>query len=334
MEPTQNKKPQNDGVCIDFQFESRISPDKVKIEIIPTSKDKIDQPDLAKDENMFIPPLGSSVIISGKSGSGKSTLLANLFRDERFYGPSKQKPKGWFDKVFLFSPTANGDDVQKSLNIDKNHVYTDLEQAPDLLQVILDSQQRKLDDGDGADKVEQFAIIFDDVIGDTVFMNEKSFTRCFYQVRHVNCTTFICTQHFTRVPRVCRLQANFVFFFQGSASEVEIIVEEFAPPEYTKREMRQLVNSCTRKRFSFMTINMKVGWDKRFRRNLDEFIRLDRITDDDDDTSQKKKEKKYDTKKRGREDDESNEKERLLQDTAVNIDSERNAHNSRTKWRI
>ncbi|WP_289460263.1 ATPase/DNA packaging protein, partial [Klebsiella pneumoniae] len=82
----------------------------------------------------------------------------------------------------------------------------------------------------GAHTVPQFAIIFDDVIGDTKFMNEKAFTRCFYQVRHVNCTTFICTQHFKKVPKICRLQANFVFFFQGSKTEVDIVAEDFAPP--------------------------------------------------------------------------------------------------------
>lgn len=54
---------------------------------------------------MYIPPLGSSVVISGKSGSGKSTLLANLLLDGRFYGPGPLKPKGWFEKIFLFSFT-------------------------------------------------------------------------------------------------------------------------------------------------------------------------------------------------------------------------------------
>ena len=241
---------------------------------IETSKDKIEQPELAKHENMYIPPLGSSVIISGKSGCGKSTLLANLMLDGRSYGPSEHKPKGKFEKVFLFSPTANGDDVQKSLGIPKKYVFTDLDAAPELLSVILDSQQKKIDDADGADKVAQFAIIFDDVIGDTSFMNEKAFTRCFYQVRHVNCTTFICTQHFRKVPKICRLQANFVFFFQGSQAEVEIITEEYAPPMYTRKEFIQLVNEASGKKFSFMTINNKLGWDKRFRRNLDEFIEL------------------------------------------------------------
>jgi len=244
---------------------------------IETSKDKIEQPELATHENMYIPPLGSSVIISGKSGSGKSTLLANLMLDGRFYGPSEQKPKGWFEKIFLFSPTANGDDVQKSLNIPKKYVFTDLEDAPELLDVILNSQQEKLDKAEGADKVPQFAIIFDDVIGDTQFMNDKAFTRCFYQVRHVNCTTFICTQHFRKVPKICRLQANFVFFFQGSAAEVEVITEEYAPPMYTKNEFKLLVNEASGKRHTFLTINNKVGWDKRFRRNLDEFITLSKL---------------------------------------------------------
>lgn len=258
-------------------FEDRDCSVDLCISKVDTSKDKIDQPYLSQHENMYIPPLGSSVIISGKSGSGKSTLLANLFTSHRFYGPSVQKPDGWFDKVFLFSPTANGDDVQRSLNINPDHVFTDLDEAPELLEVILDSQQEKLDKGSGADKVAQFAIIFDDVIGNTKFMNERAFTRCFYQVRHVNCTTFICTQHFKRVPRICRLQANFVMFFQGSQSEVETVVEEFSPPMYSRNEFRQIVHDATKQNFSFLTINMKVGWDRRFRRNLNEFIKLDKL---------------------------------------------------------
>mgnify|MGYP002630571729 CR=1 FL=1 len=270
-----------DGVGAGFHFETKECPEDLNIGIIETSKDKIEQPPLAEHEDMFIPPLGSSVVISGKSGSGKSTLLANLVKDHRFYGAGPGRPKGWFDKIFLFSPTANGDDIQKSLGIDKKHVFTDLDEAPELLEVILNSQQTKLDKAEGADKVEQFLIIFDDVIGDTTFMNERAFTRCFYQVRHVNCTTFICTQHFKRVPKVCRLQANFVFFFQGSASEVEIVTEEFAPPEYSKKEFAKLVNDASCKKYSFLTINMKVGWDKRFRRNLDEFIILDRLVVDE-----------------------------------------------------
>jgi hypothetical protein len=262
----------------------------LEIRKIETSKDDIEQPELATHDDMYIPPLGSSVIISGKSGSGKSTLLANLLLDERFYGPGPSKPKGWFDKIFLFSPTANGDDIQKSLKIPKKYVFTDLDEAPDLLTVILDSQQAKIDEAEGADKVKQYCIIFDDIIGDTGFMNEKAFARCFYQVRHVNCTTFICTQHFKRVPKVCRLQASFVFFFQGSSIEVEVIVDEYAPPMYTRNEFRQLVNDHTNGKHQFLTINNKIDWARRFRKNIGTIIPLDRLGTSMDDGEEKEDE--------------------------------------------
>lgn len=292
------KKRNNDSSSdsVGFTLEQKQTPYDLSIEPVPTSKDKIEQPELAKHEDMFIPPRGSSVIISGKSGSGKSTLLARFITDKRFYGPSRKRKNGWFDKIFLFSPTANGDDVQKALGIDKKYVFTDLEEAPELLEVILDTQQKKLDGANGADKVDQYAIIFDDVIGDTGFMNEKAFTRCFYQVRHVNCTTFICTQHFKRVPKVCRLQANFIFFFQGSAAEVEMVTEEFAPPEYSKKEFEAMVNECTREPYSFLTINMKIGWDKRFRCMLDRFVNLHRLEMVQDEKKDEKKGKKNDKK--------------------------------------
>jgi septin family protein len=127
----------------------------LSIHNIPTSKDDIDQPPLARDENMYIAPLGASILICGKSGSGKSTLLANLLMDDRFY-------KGYFVKTFLFSPTANGDDVQKALNIPKKHVCTDLGQAPSWLETILKCQSKKLEGGGKAAKVDQYCIIFDD----------------------------------------------------------------------------------------------------------------------------------------------------------------------------
>jgi hypothetical protein len=244
-----------------------------KIEPISTTKDEIEQPELAKDDNMFIPPLGSSVIVSGKSGSGKSTLVANYLSRDLYY-------KNWFTHIFLFSPTANGDDIQKSLGIPKHHVFTDLKEAPALLEVILNKQQEKLDKAKSAADVAQYCIIFDDVIGDIQFMNSPEFTRCFYQVRHVNCTTIICTQHFKRVPRLCRLQANFIHFFEGSVSEVETVADEFAPGGMHKKNFMRLVTDATSEPYSFLTINMKVHSSIRFRRNLDDIIDLKKYGQD------------------------------------------------------
>jgi hypothetical protein len=259
----------------------------LSIKKIETSKDKIEQPALARHEHKIMPSLGHSVIINGMSGSGKSTLLANYITGPQFFGKCPERPKGWFDEVFLFSPTAGGDDIQRSLNIKESHVYTDMDEAPELLRVILDSQKNKLKGGGKAHKVPQYCVIFDDVIGETSFLGTNEFLQTFYMVRHRNCTTFICSQHYKRVPKVCRLQAGFIHFFAGSQAEVEQVVEDFSPPEYTKNEFRELVNDATRGDHAFLTICMKVGWEYRFRQNLGKFFVLTRLR-----SNAKKEEKK------------------------------------------
>jgi hypothetical protein len=263
----------------------------IEIKKIETSKDLIVQPELAKKENdMIIPPLGSSVIICGKSGSGKSTLLVNLLKDSRFYGKSKKFPQGLFQKTFLFSPTANGDDVQKSLGIDPKYVFTDIDEAADIIDCIINAQQGKINHTT-ADKVDQYLFIFDDIIGETKFMNSKAFTQLFYKIRHVNGTTMLCTQHFKRVPKVCRQQASFIFFFQGMQSEVNTVVEEYAPPTISKRQFEEIVNEATSDKFSFLTINMKLPWQKRFRKNLDEFLVISGADDGQEEEKQTDKKK-------------------------------------------
>lgn len=260
----------------------RVEGEDLTINKIETSKDLIKQPRLAEDERKIIPHIGASIVINGKSGSGKSTLLTNLITGPQFFGKSKEQPEGWFDEVFLFSPTADGDDVQKALGIKKEHVYTDLDEAPELINVILSTQKEKLAGGGKAHKVKQFAIIFDDVIGETQFMNTKEFLQTFYMVRHRNCTTFICSQHYKRIPKVCRQQASFVFFFAGSQAEVETVVEDFSPPLYSRKEFADLVNYATAEKHSFLTVCMKVDPRLRFRKNLDEILTLERFSNEDD----------------------------------------------------
>jgi GTPase SAR1 family protein len=225
-----------------------------------TSKDNIIQP--PEVDNEVLPPLGASILLCGKSGSGKSTLLASLINDDngRFY-------KDYFSKVFLFSPTGHGDDIQSHYGIPENHVFTDLDEAPELLELIIKSQRDKIKKTNNA-KTPQYAVVFDDIIGDTKFMNSKQFSQCFYMCRHANVTTFICTQHYKRVPRICRQQASLICFFRCSRNEVELIAEEFAPPFTSKRSFMGMIDTATQEPFSFFTINMKCEWEKRFRKNL------------------------------------------------------------------
>ena len=67
------------------------------IKPLETSKDKIKQP--SSSVAGIIPQLCSSMLFVGSSGSGKTTLLVRLMTSDWGF-------KGWFNEVYLISPTA------------------------------------------------------------------------------------------------------------------------------------------------------------------------------------------------------------------------------------
>jgi hypothetical protein len=241
----------------------------LSIKQINTEKDKVKQPPLAKHKLGIIPKFNSSLLLIGKSGSGKSTLLANLVSDKRFYGDK------CFDLTFLISPTGEADDIQKSIKIPPNQVFTDIMGDGIPALAAIQAHQEKDIKENGAAKAKRILIIFDDVIGNEKFMREPAFVKSFIACRHYNCTTILCSQHFTRVPRVCRLQANYCAFFAVSNSEAELLAEEHGPPQMHKKQFLKMIDDTLKDPYSFLGINLKQPWETRFRKNLNEVINLD-----------------------------------------------------------
>ena len=239
------------------------------LSIIPvkTSKDEITQPHLATEN--VIPRLGSSIIICGASGSGKSTLLFNLVVDKRFFGGNK-----YFKHIFLFSPTAECDDIQKQLDIPPACVCIDLDIAPLIIDKIYKHQMNNIKKK-GNDKADQICIIMDDCIGNTQFMKHKAVIRSFIASRHFNCTTLICAQHFKKIEKVNRLQASFLFFFPMSQASLEVLCDEYCPANMNRTQFFHMVIDSLSEKFSFLTINMRVPDSERFRINLDRIINLE-----------------------------------------------------------
>ena len=239
----------------------------LSIKPIKTSKDKIKQPDLAKSD--IIPKLGSSIIMCGRSGCGKSTLMHNLLCDDRFYGKNK-----FFKNIFLVSPSAEVDDLQKELDIPEQCIFTDLDVAPAALDKIYKHQIsliKKL----GNDKAPQICIVMDDCIGNSKFMKSPAVVACFIKSRHFNCTTMICAQHFHRIEKVNRMQASTLFFWPMSSSAMDVLADEYTPSSMTKKQFCAMVEDALSEPYSFLTINMKVPDEKRYRINLDRIINLD-----------------------------------------------------------
>jgi len=244
--------------------------DLLKIIAYPTNKSKLKQRPMMKEG--IIPKHPSRMIFNGKSGSGKSNLLINLMTQPHFYGRTKRSdPKSqYFDLVFLFSPTADGqDDLVKFLELPEKRICTNFDE--EALNKIFDVQDSIIKEK-GLDKAPKILIIFDDIQSDAKFMRSKSFTRAFIQGRHCNMSIAVCCQSWTKLPRVCRLQGSDIFFFPSSQSEVEVVSEEYCPPNTTKKQFRELVQHATGEQYQFLYISCNSKPEKRFRKNLDTIL--------------------------------------------------------------
>ena len=161
------------------------------------------------------------------------------------------------------------------MGIRPEFLCTDLEKAPAMLATVY-AHQTKLIEELGAAKAPQVCLIFDDVISHTQFMGSKDFVRSFVASRHFNATVLVLAQHFNKVPRVCRLQAQFLFFWPMSRSALAILCDEFCPSGMNRKQFCLMVEDVLDEQFSFLTINMReTDETRRFRQNLDQIINLD-----------------------------------------------------------
>ena len=261
---------------VEKKKETPITNNLLEIVEFKSNKSKIPQRQLM--ELNIIPRHPCSIIMNGKSGSGKSTLLLNLCCMPQFYGPtlktgSKQeiKKSRYHDLIFMFSPTSFQDDLPEYLNLDEKYIITE-NFEPRLEHII--TTQRGIIEKKKIENSPKILIIFDDIQSQDSFMRSGSFLKCFIQNRHYNISTILCSQSFTRTPRACRLQASSIFFFSGSASEMELLVEEFCPAGMTKKQFMEMVKYTVKDKHSFMHINMKVPAEERYRKNLNNILKF------------------------------------------------------------
>lgn len=236
--------------------------------IVPfkTNKQKIKQRPLMKQG--VIPKHPASVIFNGRSGSGKSNLIINLLTRPEFYGPPEDS---YFDIIYLFSPTAESDDLPEYLGLPEKRIFLNFD-LPALNDII--KTQENLIKKKGILKSPKILLLLDDIQSDSKFLRSKEIKRCFIQNRHLNISTWLAGQSFKLTPRCCRLQAMNVIYFPGSGSEIECLCEEFTPPRMSKKEFQKIINYATKDRYNFLHIAMNEAPKTRFRKNLDEILEL------------------------------------------------------------
>ena len=149
--------------------------------------------------------------ISGGKGSGKSTLLLNLLETQF---------KGYFDKIWLFSPTAARDPKFDRLlkEIKDQHI---VEFSDAAIKAIIEDCQSEIDDArKDKEPLPNFLIIFDDCLADLPPRQQKGseLNRLITLHRHIRSTVVILTQKYNALNTLLRSNLDCISMFQTACA--------------------------------------------------------------------------------------------------------------------
>lgn len=241
--------------------------DPIEIKALKTKKSNLPQSPYMEAD--IINKFPSLTLCIGRSGSGKSNVIANMLTKKEFM-------KDFFDEIYLFSPTAKSDDLVEHLKLKDENIIENLnEEAVNKLNEIVDTNTEKIKN-DGITKTSKnskILIICDDCISERVFIKSNILSRLATAGRHALISTIICSQSYTKVPRVIRLQCQGLIVFPSSNDEIELLCEDLCPAGMSKKNFLELIKFATDERYSFLFVNHHSKNPKeKFRKKFGEII--------------------------------------------------------------
>lgn len=233
------------------------------------------------DERAFAQPGASQVgavpetafrwIFSGPSNSGKTNLARWTL--DNFY--KRADGSSFFDRIYLFSPTAKLDPVWANLRglreRDRVTSLKDPSKLGDIFNAAIKRTKRM-----GKDKAPQELVIFDDAIASTKFLNSPDFLRLFVAGRHGGISIMAMTQSYVKIPRSTRMQATAISMFPSKNTEIERLYTEHGPYTMTKKGFNAMVQEATRptpdNTHPFFFLDATKPIERRYRRSYHEYL--------------------------------------------------------------
>lgn len=223
--------------------------------------------------------IGRIWILSAMKGSGKTTVWYNVLHN---------KASPWyhlFDKIWLISPTAKGDDKLKPLveeleadgqywdNLSENvmlDVYDKMdtfnhhfetEREPQTLQEkkmgIIPPLKHK--------RKPRNLLIFDDCMADMPSSTQKSvINRIFTTSRHKKCNVIVATQKYSKLNTTIRANADYISVWKSNSKhEVETLEDDI---NIKKEVFEKAYKYATDEPYSFLHITFNAGHPNLFKR--------------------------------------------------------------------
>ena len=222
-----------------------------------------------KKPHLFDLPMKLAIV--GKSHlSGKTTLLASLLCFDNAYGKNF---KG--DNIYIVSPSLDQIKMKNLIEYKKipaENLFPeyDEEVLTELYELLKEEYLEAVENGK---KPKQKLIIFDDVgfSGDLRGKKGGIMDLLACNGRHFLISTIALVQKYTQLSTCFREQLTGLICFGCSFSQLEFITNEHNTGS-NKKNFIKAFQEATKKKHSFFTINYCNDYDKRYMKNLDEYI--------------------------------------------------------------
>ena len=206
------------------------------------------------------------MLIIGPSGLGKTNTLLHLINNLH--------P---IDKIYLYAKDIHEPKYEYLINKREQAGIKNLNDPHAFIEYS-DDMNDVLDDINNYNKNRnrKVLIVFDDMIADIEY--NKNFKRIikelFYRARKINVSVVFITQSHFRALKDARFNStHYILMKIGNKKELKRIAEEKSG-HLDYKDFLKIYNCCTRKPYSFMTIDTRPTASVIFKRNFNEQIDL------------------------------------------------------------
>jgi hypothetical protein len=200
-------------------------------------------------------------IVSGGKGSGKSTMVLNVLKNKHAY-------RGFFDNIFLISPTSRNDKkfekLVKELDAENKYFSECNDEVVDEIIERLKAFNESFDEEEEGRKPHNL-VLFDDCLAFLPKSTQKSrFNELITTSRHLKTSVWILVQKYNRVNPIIRAQMDLLSIFHtNNKKELESLEDDL---NLNKHQFEEIYDFATSGNNSFLHISFFGGKPKYFKK--------------------------------------------------------------------